>query len=137
MDAISRYIRDTLRGPSFASLFDLYRLGASRLTGLLSLPLPFLSFLALPFYAGGSTTVNLLFFYLTWSTLVIGHDQLTVELFGIATVRLLCFLLPALAFLAFDCAIPKVSKTIKARGEKQLPLALGRDRLVHIVSVSV
>lgn len=52
-------------------------------------------------------------------------------------IRLFCFLLPALGFLAFDIAVPKVSKTVKARGERQLPTRHGRDKLLGIVSVAV
>jgi hypothetical protein len=116
---------------------EVYGWAIAKTTGLISLPLPFLSFLALPFYAGGSTTINLVFFYLTWSTLVLGHDQLTVEVIGTLIVRLSLFLVPALAFLAFDCVLPNISKTIKARGETQLPSKqLDRNTLLIVVLVA-
>lgn len=52
-------------------------------------------------------------------------------------MRLLCFLLPALGFLAFDSAVPSLAKGLKARGEKQLPIQLGRKKLLEIVGVAV
>jgi hypothetical protein len=45
------------RGPS-----DVYGLFVSKLTSLIALPLPLLSFLVVPFYGGSSTTVSLLVF---------------------------------------------------------------------------
>lgn len=107
---------------------------------------------------GGSTaTANLILFYLTWSALVLGyatkvlrqltnrkltlsahsHGQLSLELYGTLLIRLCLFLLPALGFLAFDVATPKLSKSVKARGERQLPTRHGRDKLVEITAVSV
>ena len=134
------YATGYVQGRSFAlphSFGELYGLLVSKVTGLIALPLPFLSFLALPFYTGSSTTINLVFFYLTWSALVLSHDQLTVELYGTLAVRLLCFLLPALGFLAFDCAAPSLSKGMKNRGEEQVPLRIGRNKLLEVVGVAV
>jgi len=51
-------------------------------------------------------------------------------------VRTIFFLLPALAFLAFDCAAPNVSKGIKAKGEKHLPSQLSRNKLVEVAAVA-
>lgn len=116
------------------TLSELYALFASK---VVSPFLPFLSFLALPFFSGTSTTINLLFFYLTWSAIVLTHDQLVVELYGTLVIRLLCYLLPALGFLAFDCAAPRLSKGIKARGASQLPHLLGRNKLLEISGVAV
>lgn len=50
--------------------WELYGATASKVTSFLTLPLPLLSFLAIPLYGGSSTTVSLVFFYLTWSALV-------------------------------------------------------------------
>jgi len=88
MSAIQRSIRETVlyaygyaQGRLFSfprSASQLYATLISRLTSVVSLPLPFLSFLALPFYGGTSTTLNLLFFYLVWTAVVASHDPLTV-----------------------------------------------------------
>lgn len=68
---------------------------------------------------------------------MLSHDQLTVELYGTLAVRLLCFVLPALGFLAFDCAAPSLSKTLKNRGASQSPLLFGRNKLLEIVGFSL
>ncbi|KAK4543698.1 hypothetical protein LTR36_005343 [Oleoguttula mirabilis] len=109
----------------------------SKAMSFVALPIPLLSFLALPLFGGSSTTVNLVVFYLTWSALVASHGPLTIELGGTLLVRLVCFLLPALGFLAFDCTIPSVAKGLKAQGEKQLPLQLGRNKVLEVVGVAV
>ncbi|KAK3056137.1 hypothetical protein LTR09_002643 [Extremus antarcticus] len=147
MAAIQQSIRDNLvyasgyvKGRSFTvptSFSELYGVTFGKITSLLSLPLPFLSFLALPFFGTSTTTINLVFFYLTWSALVLSHDQLTVELYGTLAVRLLCFVLPACGFLGFDCLVPSLSKSIKNRGASQSPLPLGRKKLLEVVGFSL
>ena len=147
MASIAQSVRDNLvyasgylKGRSFTiptSPSELYGTVVSRFTSLVSLPLPFLSFLALPFFSGTSTTVNLVFFYLTWSAIVLSHDQLTVELYGTLVVRLFSFVLPALGFLAFDCFAPSLSKGLKNRGSSQLPLHLGQRKLLEVVGVAL
>jgi hypothetical protein len=77
------------------------------------------------------------FVYLTWSSLVFAHDPLSLELYGTLAARILFFLLPAFAFLAFDCGTPSLSKNIKAYGERNLPSRLGNGRLLKIASVGV
>lgn len=118
------------------SLSDAYALLASKFTSLLSLPLPFLSFLAFPFFGGTSTTISVAFFYLTWTSLVLSRDQLSIEFYGTLAARMLCFLLPALGFLAFDCATPGLSKGVKARGKEHSPLKHDRRVLAEIVGVA-
>lgn len=75
--------------------------------------------------------------YLTWSALVLSHDPLTIEIYGTIAVRAVCFVLPALAFLAFDLVLPKLSKNIKARGTSQLPGQLGQRQLITVVLVAL
>lgn len=119
-----------------SSLSDAYALVASKTTSLLSLPLPFLSFLAFPFFGGTSTIISVAFFYLTWTSLVLSRDQLSIELYATLTARLLCFLVPALGFLAFDCAVPGFSKNLKARGKEHSPLRHDRRVLLEIAGVA-
>ncbi|OMP84515.1 hypothetical protein BK809_0001618 [Diplodia seriata] len=85
------------------------------------LGLPLLSAAFLPIYSNYSTSLNLLFFYLTWSTLVLSHPPLRVEGFGTLAVRLLFYILPSSLFLLFDAAVPSLSVAIKAQGEIALP----------------
>ncbi|KAI7195298.1 sterol desaturase family [Hortaea werneckii] len=119
------------------SLAELYGRVVSRLTSIIAIPLPLLSFLALPFFGGSPALVNLVIFGLTWSALVASYDPLTVEFGGTLLVRLVCFLAPALSALVFDCAVPSLAKSIKARGKKQLPTNLGRKKLLEVIVVSV
>lgn len=69
--------------------------------------------------------------------MVLSYGPLTVELYGTLAIRLLCFVLPALAFLAFDCAVPSIARTIKNRGSSQSPLLLGRNKLLEIIGFSL
>lgn len=63
-----------------------------------------------------STSLNLLFFYLTWSTLLLSHPPLHIELAGTLVIRLLFFWTPALLFQLFDALLPSLARTIKLRG---------------------
>lgn len=133
------YATGYLAGRSSAfphSLSHAYALLASKLTSWLSLPLPFLSFLAFPFFGGTSTTLSVAFFYLTWASLVLSRDPLSIEFYATLTARLLGFLLPALGFLAFDCAVPGLSKSVKARGKEHSPLKHDRRVLLEIAGVA-
>lgn len=106
-------------------------------TNLISLPLPILSLVAVPLFGGSSTQLSLVFFYLTWSTLLLSHDPLALEFYGTLWVRMLFFLIPALLFLSFDCLLPQLSKNLKARGARHLPNQLGRNRILEIVGVAL
>lgn len=85
------------------------------------LGLPLISAALLPVYSNYSTSLNLLFFYLTWSTLVLSHPPLRVEAFGLLAIRLLFYLLPSTLFLLFDAAVPSLAVAIKAQGQIALP----------------
>ncbi|KAK5675381.1 hypothetical protein LTS10_011823 [Elasticomyces elasticus] len=147
MAVLEQWLRDKLvfwsgflQGRSYSlakTPSQVYGLLVSKVTSFVALPLPLLSFLAIPFVGGSSTTFNLLVFYLTWTALTVSHDPLTIELGGTLLVRLVCFLLPALATLAFDCGLPKFSNGIKARGSQQSPLNLGRTKLLEVVVVAI
>jgi hypothetical protein len=119
------------------SIPELYGMAMSKVTSFVALPLPFLSILALPVFGGKSTSLSLVFVYLTWSSLVFAHDPLSLEIYGTLAARILFFLLPAFAFLAFDCGTPSLSKNIKAYGEKNLPSKISNGRLLRIASVGV
>ena len=119
------------------SIPELYGMAMSKVTSFVALPLPFLSILALPVFGGKSTSLSLVFVYLTWSSLVFAHDPLSLEMYGTLAARILFFLLPALVFLAFDYGTPSLSKNIKAYGEKNLPSKISNGRLLRIASVGV
>lgn len=77
-----------------------------------------------------STSLNLLFFYLTWSTLVLSHHPLRVEVVGSLAVRILFYVLPSAAMLAADIAFPGLSSSLKVQGEDALPLKDMRRKTV-------
>ncbi|KAK4247290.1 hypothetical protein C7999DRAFT_14640 [Corynascus novoguineensis] len=85
---------------------------------LLSLPV-------LSYFSGSltswSTSLNLLFFYMTWSTLVLSHSPLEVEIVGVAALRAALWLVPSLFFLAFDTLLPSLAENIKHNGASALP----------------
>ncbi|KAF8470853.1 hypothetical protein BDZ91DRAFT_552293 [Kalaharituber pfeilii] len=77
------------------------------LSSILSLPaIPFL--LLIRPQNSISTSLNLLFFQLTWSTLILSHSPLVIEIFGTILVRALFFLLPVLLFVFLEAAFPGV-----------------------------
>jgi hypothetical protein len=80
-----------------------------------------LSFLLIPTMSSYATSLNLLFFYLTWSTLVLSHPPLRVELVGTAAVRVLFYLLPSVLFFLFDVLVPSAAVILKAHGKLGLP----------------
>ncbi|KIV97030.1 hypothetical protein PV10_00834 [Exophiala mesophila] len=83
--------------------------------------LPFLSFLLIPTVGSYSTSLNLLFFYLTWSTLVLSHPPLRVEIIGTLAVRIFFYIIPSLFFVAFDVLLPSAAENFKALGDAALP----------------
>ena len=85
------------------------------------LSLPLVSYLLIPGVTTYSTSLNLLFFYITWSTLVLSHAPLKVEMIGSVAVRVLFFIVPSLVFLLFDSALPTVAVSIKTQGATALP----------------
>ena len=92
----------------------------STLSALVSLP--FLSFLVFPIFGSWSTSLNLLFFYLTWTTLVLSQGPLRIEILSTLAIRTLFYLLPSLAFFAFDALVPSAAEGFKATGAAALPL---------------
>jgi len=90
-----------------------------------ALPLLFTS------YNSWGTSLNLLFFYITWSTLLLSHPPVKVELVGTAVVRVLFYWLPTLLFLAFDVAVPSLSRSIKLQGARGLGRGGGRAKAAH------
>lgn len=85
------------------------------------LSLPILSLFLVPVLSSYTTSLNLVFFYMTWTTLVLSHSPLRVELFATVAVRLLFYLVPSLVFFLFDTLIPSTAVVVKAQGEAGLP----------------
>ncbi|KAI9677023.1 MAG: hypothetical protein M1817_006862 [Caeruleum heppii] len=85
------------------------------------LPLPLLSYLLLPAYSTYSTSLNILFFYLTWSTLILSHPPLKVEVLLCLAIRVLFHVLPATFSLVLDSALPGLVAGWKVQGKRGLP----------------
>ncbi|KAJ9661934.1 hypothetical protein H2198_001686 [Neophaeococcomyces mojaviensis] len=114
--SVARTIFDTITSP-FTSTYT-----TLKTTGDAILGLPFLSFLLIPTMTSYSTSLNLLFFYLTWSTLVLSHHPLRVEVVGSLMVKILFYVIPSGVFLLVDILFPGVSEGFKSRGADALPL---------------
>lgn len=93
------------------------------------LSLPVLSLFLIPTVSSYSTSLNLVFFYMTWTTLVLSHPPLRVELFGTVIVRLLFYILPSLLFFLFDILTPSAAVVVKAQGEAGLPTGSKRGKI--------
>ncbi|KAL2756511.1 hypothetical protein ACRALDRAFT_210349 [Sodiomyces alcalophilus JCM 7366] len=89
----------------------------------LILSLPIVSYFLAPSVASWSTSLNLIFFYMTWSVLVLSHSALKIELIGLFALRLALWLAPSLLFLAFDTLLPSVAASLKVGGASSLPSA--------------
>ncbi|KAI6086159.1 sterol desaturase family protein [Hypoxylon rubiginosum] len=87
----------------------------------LLLSLPIVSYFAGPMLTSWSSSVNLLFFYMTWMTLVLSHSPLKIELVGTLAARIVFWLVPSLFFLIFDTLVPSLSESIKLYGTSSLP----------------
>ena len=119
--------------PSWSdSIWGTYSSALGQIGFILSLPMTVLSFLAIPFFGGTGTSLNLVFFYLTWTAFIWTHSARVIEVYGTLAVRLLCFLLPSLVFLAFDYTFPGPAASIKSGGQRRLPTRLGQQKLLHV-----
>ncbi len=89
------------------------------------LSVPVLGYLLMPSLGTYSTSLNLLFFYMTWSTLVLSQPPLKVEVVGTLAVRLVFFVVPSALFLLFDTILPSLAVGIKRQGAPALPTRTG------------
>ncbi|KFH44305.1 Methylsterol monooxygenase-like protein [Hapsidospora chrysogenum ATCC 11550] len=96
------------------------------------LSIPILSVLVRP---SVSTSVNLLFFYATWSTLVLSHDPISIHATSLLVLRVVFWLAPSLLFLAFDSLVPSLAAGIKFAGKVTRPPR--PDRLVGLALLNM
>ncbi|KAI1401337.1 hypothetical protein F4819DRAFT_333709 [Hypoxylon fuscum] len=87
----------------------------------LLLSVPIASYFAGPMLTSWSGSVNLLFFYMTWMTLILSHSPLKIELVGTLATRIVFWLIPSLFFLLFDTLVPSLGESIKLYGTTSLP----------------
>ncbi|KAJ2902670.1 putative sterol desaturase family protein [Zalerion maritima] len=86
---------------------------------LISLPL--ISYLLIPGTTSWSTSLNLLFFTMTWTTLTLSHPPLKIELVVVLAIRVAFWLIPSLATLLFDLSLPSIAGQLKHGGSRALP----------------
>ncbi|KAI1172924.1 sterol desaturase family [Nemania sp. FL0916] len=105
------------------------------------LSLPIVSYFAAPMLTSWSTSLNLLFFYMTWTTLVLSHSPLKIELVGTLAVRIVFWLVPSLFFLAVDTLVPSLAESVKLYGAASTPRrsapSLARQVLLAVVNVAL
>ncbi|OJD19078.1 hypothetical protein AJ78_00951 [Emergomyces pasteurianus Ep9510] len=87
------------------------------------LSIPMISYLLIPAMSSYPTSLNLIFFYITWITLVLSSPPLRVEIVGTVAVRFLLYLVPSMLFFLFDMLFPSAAVVIKAQGATGLPAA--------------
>ncbi|KAK4448330.1 sterol desaturase [Podospora aff. communis PSN243] len=83
-----------------------------------------------------STSLNLLFFYMTWTTLILSHSPLKIELFGTLGLRIVFWLIPSLFFLLIDTLLPSLAESIKYNGASALPPRDGRS-LARLIGLAL
>lgn len=98
--------------------------------------LPFISLLFIPVTGSYTTTLNLVFFYITWSTLVYAHPPLRVELISTLAVRTICYLIPSLFFLGFDTILPSAAVGAKTHRNAALPFRnASRNKTLRLLRI--
>ena len=110
------------------------------LSSLLSLiPLPIASLLAVPMLSSWSTSLNLIFISLAWTTLAATYSPLQLELFGPLALRTALYIIPSLIFLIFDIGVPSLAVEFKAQGKWGIATNQrgGRAKLRRVVLWSV
>jgi hypothetical protein len=63
-----------------------------------------------------ASSLNLLFFYLTWTTLVMSTPPLHIEILGSFAMRVIFYWIPTLLFTLFEVVMPGLSGDLKIRG---------------------
>lgn len=88
---------------------------------LAPLTLPLASLFAIPMLSSWSTSLNLVFLSLTWTTIAMTYSPLELELFGPLLLRTALYIVPSLLFLAVDLGVPSLAVEMKAQRERGLP----------------
>ncbi|KAF2873733.1 hypothetical protein BDV95DRAFT_489073 [Massariosphaeria phaeospora] len=68
-----------------------------------------------------STSLNLVFFSLTWTTVAMNYSPLQLEFFAPLMLRTVLYLLPSTLFLLFDLGVPSLAVELKSQGDAALP----------------
>ncbi|OAL04163.1 hypothetical protein IQ06DRAFT_270689 [Phaeosphaeriaceae sp. SRC1lsM3a] len=88
------------------------------LTSLLApFTVPLASILAIPMLSSWSTSLNLVFLSLAWTTIAATYSPLQLEAFAPLFIRLTLYIFPSLVFLLFDIGVPSLSSEFKSQGQ--------------------
>jgi hypothetical protein len=94
------------------------RLAIMSLTSLLApFTVPLASLLAIPMLSSWSTSLNLVFLSLAWTTIAATYSPLQLETFAPLFIRLTLYIFPSLIFLLFDVGVPSLSSELKSQGQ--------------------
>lgn len=83
--------------------------------------LPLGSFLAIPMLSSWSTSLNLIFLSVAWTTIAASYSPLQLELFAPFVIRTSLYILPSLFFLIFDIGVPSLATEFKSQGQWGIP----------------
>jgi len=78
---------------------------------------PLASLLAIPMLSSWSTSLNLIFLSLAWTTIAATYSPLQLEAFAPLFIRLTLYIFPSLIFLLFDIGVPSLSAEFKSQGQ--------------------
>ncbi|KAF3941599.1 hypothetical protein ABW19_dt0208171 [Dactylella cylindrospora] len=88
-----------------------------------------------------ASSLNLFFFWMTWTTLILSHPPLRVELIATIFVRILFFFIPALIFTLFDNLLPSLAgkePRVRSASRKSvsIPTGKGKKKQIQISNVN-
>ncbi|KAK6340502.1 hypothetical protein TWF696_008828 [Orbilia brochopaga] len=78
-----------------------------------------------------ASSLNLFFFWMTWTTLILSHPPLRVELIATFFVRILFFYIPALIFTIFDNLVPSLAgkePRVQSSSRKTISIPTGKGK---------
>lgn len=110
------------------------------LTSLLApFTVPLASLLAIPMLSSWSTSLNLVFLSLAWTTIAATYSPLQLEAFAPLFIRLALYLFPSLIFLFFDNGLPSLSTEFKTQGQYGIATKQkgGKRKMWRVVGWSV
>jgi uncharacterized membrane protein len=86
-----------------------------------------------------STSLNLVFLSLAWTTIAATYSPLQLEAFAPLFIRLTLYIFPSLFFLLFDIGIPSLSTEFKSQGKHGIATWQkgGKRKLWRVVGWSV
>lgn len=101
--------------------------------------IPLASVLAIPMLSSWSTSLNIVFLSLAWTTIAATYSPLQLELFAPLFLRLTLYVLVSFIFLAFDNLIPSLAVELKSQGQWSLAQNQkgGRRRMWRVVGWSI